>query len=566
MPQDSPDAQLIRELEQRTRELTLLHRAGVQLTRATHTDDVTRTLYRIISELMDCDSLLISSYDREEKLIRALFVLHEGEVADVSQFPPLPFDVDAPLPKGTGTQGFALRTGQSLLINDYVTYAMKQTAYYYEDGQVHAADPDEDDSEVITTRAALIVPLKLNAQVTGVVQVFSYRQDAYRPEHLRFMEAVAPQAAIAIKNTRLIARLEGRVEQRTVQLEQAQQQAEAILQSTSDGIVLLDADGSIVHANDTFCTMLDCRLTQAVGVALRSFMMQTCDLTLQADTSVECDLRRTTGGMFPAELRFTALRGQTDLAWVCTVRDITRRKQVEAELKQALEHERAAGELRMRLVSMVSHEFRTPLASILLSAENLDRYKDKLTDERRTEYVERIRSQVKHLGKLVEDVLVVGRADTVGLTLRREPTALDALVAQVVAEIAALSPQHRISLNLPDAVPQVALDVSLMRQVLVNLLSNAVKYSPDLQPISVALVQQDGSLRLTVADSGIGISPEDLPHLFQPFQRATNVGSIQGTGLGLSIVKRAVEAHGGTITLESTPGKGTTVTLTLSLV
>lgn len=242
---------------------------------------------------------------------------------------------------------------------------------------------------------------------------------------------------------------------------------------------------------------------------------------------------------------------------------ITQLEYAESELREALANEKALNELKSRFSSMVSHEFRTPLSVILSAAGMMERYGDQLTDEKRATLITRIQTQVLHLVQLLDEVLALDRAEAVGIQVQHEDIDLAAFCAALVDEISETASDHDISLTVTGTPRTVSLDPKLMGQAISNLLSNAVKYSPEFGQIRVNLRFEADAVLLRVADEGIGIPEDDLEHLFEAFHRAGNVRGISGTGLGLAIVKRSVEAHGGTITVQSVVGKGTTFTIWL---
>lgn len=241
--------------------------------------------------------------------------------------------------------------------------------------------------------------------------------------------------------------------------------------------------------------------------------------------------------------------------------DITAYKQVEGNLRYALEKEQELNEMKSRFVSMVSHEFRTPLSIIRTSSDILDRYNHKLNDGQRKEYFTNVQTQVTHMVQLLEDVLTISKSSTVGVEFAPEYTELNAMCRQIIDEFQMTTSTHMIIYKSTQEVIAANVDRKLFRQALTNLLSNALKYSPDKDRIIVDLDCKSGTVCLNVQDFGIGIPVEDQGRLFEHFHRARNVGDIFGTGLGLAIVKQAVEAHGGAINFSC--AEGTTFTVTL---
>jgi len=236
----------------------------------------------------------------------------------------------------------------------------------------------------------------------------------------------------------------------------------------------------------------------------------------------------------------------------------------EAEARRLAEERGGLAQMRARLVSMASHEFRTPLTSILAAADTLDRFADRIPRERQREKLGKIRDQVRHLTRLLDDVLVLGRVESGRVTCSPEPIDLAALCREIVEETEQVTQATgRLVVDSAGLSSTVSLDPHLVRTVLGNLLSNAVKYSGAEETVRCALASEKGRVTIRVTDRGIGIPPEDQPHLFEPFHRACNVGQVAGSGLGLVITKKAVELHGGTIDVETSVGRGSTFLVTL---
>ena len=248
------------------------------------------------------------------------------------------------------------------------------------------------------------------------------------------------------------------------------------------------------------------------------------------------------------------------------VRDITKRKQAEAELHTALEKEKELNELKSRFISMASHEFRTPLTTILGSAELLKHYSHKWTEEKKLVHFERIYSNVQHIAQLLDDILLIGQVEAGKLEFNPEPLDVVQFCSRIVEELQlSASSEHPIVFTCQFSGIEGCLDEKLLRHILSNLLINAIKYSPTSSPVNFELICQNDWAIFQIQDSGIGIPLEDQERLFESFHRAKNVGNIPGTGLGLAIVKRSVDLHGGKITVKSEVGVGTTFTVTIPL-
>lgn len=244
--------------------------------------------------------------------------------------------------------------------------------------------------------------------------------------------------------------------------------------------------------------------------------------------------------------------------------DITTHQQAEVALQHMLKKERELNDLKSRVVTTASHELRTPLASILALTETLYAYRHKLTDAQIDQRLNGVREQVGFLRTIISNMTQVEQLQTGYSDLQRTPVDLDVLCRSVLDEFRAHPGfRHHLNYDCTEGRPVLALDKRLMRQVIRNLVENALKYSAPGTIVYVTLTNTTAKLCIGVQDEGIGIPAADLAHLFQPFQRAGNVGATAGAGLGLVIAKEAVELHGGTITVISAVGKGTTFTVSI---
>lgn len=234
------------------------------------------------------------------------------------------------------------------------------------------------------------------------------------------------------------------------------------------------------------------------------------------------------------------------------------------DLARALSQERELSELKTRFVSLVSHEFRTPLGVTMSAVEVLRHYRERITPEKHEELLEDIHSATLRMSGMMEQVLLLGRAEEGKIDWRPSPLDLPELCSKLVDE--ELSSTHRrcpVQLTVEGEFSDALMDEALVRHIIGNLLSNAVKYSPEGSPVDFHLRREGDEAVFTVQDRGIGIPAVDQPRLFEAFQRASNVGETPGTGLGLLLVKRCVELHHGSIDVQSQEGTGTTFTVRL---
>lgn len=239
-------------------------------------------------------------------------------------------------------------------------------------------------------------------------------------------------------------------------------------------------------------------------------------------------------------------------------------EQKNRELSESLEREQELNRLKSRFVSMVSHEFKTPLTTITLSCNLLQRYGERMAEADRREELEVIEHTVDYMNELLENVLTVSRWEAGKMTVQPEPVDVDDWGRRLVERFRALGGQrHTFEWTYTGALRTLLLDRKMLEHVFANLLSNAVKYSPDGGTVTFTGREEEECLVLRVTDEGIGIPEADQEHLFESFHRGANVENIKGTGLGLSIVKQFIEMYGGGITVESRVGQGTAVTVTL---
>ena len=247
-------------------------------------------------------------------------------------------------------------------------------------------------------------------------------------------------------------------------------------------------------------------------------------------------------------------------------RDITARKQAEAEIRKSLAKEKELRELKSGFISMASHEFRNPLSSILLSVQSLRENYD-ASNSNREFYLQSIQDAALTMNSLLEDILLLSRAESEQQKLKLEPINLQEFCLKIIEKLTSIYDDKKIDFNYQAAIEIVNLDKITLRNILNNLLSNALKYSPSAATVNLIISHssEPAAIKIEVCDRGIGIPQESQKHLFESFYRAGNVNSIPGTGLGLSIVKKSVDLYQGSITVNSEINQGTNIVVTLPL-
>ncbi len=233
------------------------------------------------------------------------------------------------------------------------------------------------------------------------------------------------------------------------------------------------------------------------------------------------------------------------------------------ELSEALQKEKDLSEIKSRFVSMASHEFRTPLSTVLSSASLLSRYKKEEEQLNRDKHIKKIKDSVKHLNDLLEDFLSLGKLEEGRVKAEISVFEVKEFIEEIFDEISAVKKKAQEIKHDCLVNNSFKTDKRLLKNILLNLLSNAIKFSPEDGLILLLVEIKNANLYITIKDSGIGISQQDQEHLFSSFYRASNAVNIQGTGLGLHIVKRYTDILQGVVSLHSEIDKGTTVSLQL---
>jgi PAS domain S-box-containing protein len=246
--------------------------------------------------------------------------------------------------------------------------------------------------------------------------------------------------------------------------------------------------------------------------------------------------------------------------------EIEKGKGTEMMLKRTLEEVQKFSDLKTRFISTASHEFRTPLTTISTSIQLLRDYGRKWDDTKYFQHIDRIVKTIDNLTELINDVLLVSKVESGKIEFKPCLENLNAFCYKLVEEFKNdFAKNHIIDYNYKAEKNEFYFDTKLLRSIITNLLTNAVKYSSFGEVITINIENDERFIRIFIIDNGIGISEEDLEHLFEPFHRGNNVADISGTGLGMSIIKRYIEIHKGNVEVKSKLNKGTTVKLNLPI-
>jgi PAS domain S-box-containing protein len=393
---------------------------------------------------------------------------------------------------------------------------------------------------------------------------------------------------------------------------------EALFQFASMGILVANSEGSIILANNFLLSQFGYENSnELIGkkietlipsryhhkhVGQRDQYMATRE---RRPMGIGRDLYglRKDGNEFPVEISLSNYNSQEGLCSIAFVIDISKRKEIEQalmkqkeqladinikieelnedleqkvelrteqlqkamveleasrdELTRALGKEKELSDLKSRFVSMASHEFRTPLSTILSSASLVAKYTESDEQDKRDKHIKRIKSAVNNLTDLLNEFLSIGRIEDGKITANFTDFNIKELLTEISSEIQGISKPGQLIQYEHTGNEVVHLDISLLRNVIINLLSNAIKFSPENAAIVLSSKVQKTDILINVKDAGLGISAEDQTHLFERFFRGANATNIQGTGLGLHIVSKYIELMEGRIDFKSKLEEGT---------
>ncbi len=351
--------------------------------------------------------------------------------------------------------------------------------------------------------------------------------------------------------------------------ERAQNALQSLFDNSIDMIMVIDEQGYLVRGNPALTQVLGYTIEELKAKPLIEFVhpedqRATADARRQLDTGAQAGFFENRYIHKDGSDRWLSWTFFADTRWIyAIVRDVTEAKRLEAE-EDRLKAERQAVEVRQRFVSKISHELRTPLAVIQSSRDLIVRYQHKLPPERVVSQLDKIGNQIDVMTEIIDDVLLINKLNTGVIQPEPGRLELDDFCAQVFEYATVCATEaHEIIYENHSERECIYTDAKFLRRILSNLLTNAVKYSPDGGKIRLSIEDQGENVVFTIRDEGLGIPEAHLKNLFEPFQRASNVGSIEGTGLGLSIVRESVEQQGGKISCQNNPGHGTIFTVEL---
>lgn len=460
--------------------------------------------------------------------------------------------------------------------------------------------------------SVLVIPLRINRGINGLVLVVhkNFTEDLNQ-FLLRLTALFANLLGSTIENYQILqefeeskSTLEQKIATRTLDLAQSRREIKAIFDSVLTGIVVVDLSiNKIVRVNPAACLLIGLDESNIIGRQITNFFPFTdytkfndndnsqklvyydSELIIKDGDKIEI-LRNTTklklnnrilvtesfvdvSKIKEAEKTLTEanqlleikVRERTEDLQIFVQKlksEIQEREKAEIELRKMYEQQKELSELKTRFVSMVSHEFRTPLTIIKSSAQMISKFEKNISAIDKLYYLERIIKSVDNLTDLIENVVFIGQTDAKKLSLLKRDFNLNALINNLVLDFKnGVNYERNFIINLDESLAKVNSDEKLVHIILSNLLSNAAKYSSIEYDIVISGEKTENNLILSVQDYGIGIPEEEQNKIFDLFFRAGNVNTISGTGLGLTVVKESVSKLGGWIEMKSKLNCGT---------
>ncbi len=504
--------------------------------------------HELLTDWIHHDGVVVSDYDESDGVIRCEYAWVEGNRLDPSILPPVSYNPDG------GMQSRVITTGEPLVIND-VREQVKASGTYYDverDGTMRKVP----DTGPPGTQAAIMLPVKHEGRVVGVVQLMSDREP-YSQEHLELAEALVTLMGAAVRNARLHkaaeAEVEARVRAEAVAAER--EQAASVLEAVGEGIFLVDAEGIVRVWNRAAVLVTGRAVDEVVGRPI--------DDVIPGWSGITGQIQVAEGGAAPASVTVPVELDGTEL-WLSFV--AVRSVDGIVYAFRDLSSERGLEEAKSDFIATVSHELRTPMAGIYGAAQTLLRDDVQFTDEERRTLLGIVATQAVRLSQITEEVLLASRIETDQLPMGIELVDAGAVTAQAVEALRPqLPPELTVDLSVAPAIELAFADKNRLQQVLVNLLDNAVKYSPNGGRVTAKVENAPDAVRISVADQGLGIPAAEQQRVFEKFYRLdTDLSRAGGgTGLGLYITRELVRRMGGTVSVESEPGVGSTFTVEL---
>ena len=406
--------------------------------------------------------------------------------------------------------------------------------------------------------------LRLQELTEGLEQKVLEQTDELTAANQQLRMEVAERKQAEEKIKEYSGNLESIVEQRTRELNQAlydtetaRDKIDAILKSIADGLIVTDIYNRVILMNPAAEDQLGIRFTEVINRSI-DFAIQDETLRDRINTTLN---KKETGYEFDFQLPGAGPKNPRIMrARTSEIADKTGKQTGIVTIIHDVTHEREVERMKNEFLSTAAHELRTPITSIQGFSELLLNRKN-LQEKEQEEFISYINKQSLNLAAIVNDLLDISRLESGrSFLLNKEKCILGDAFKSLIQYVQGMSSKHTLEVNLPEKPLELLVDKEKMEQVLKNLLSNAVKYSPDGGTICLSVKKMQSTIEISIADQGIGMTPEQVEKIFEKFYRVdVSDSAVEGTGLGMTIVKYIVEAHDGKVRVESRPGKGTTV-------
>ncbi|MEB3308991.1 MAG: PAS domain S-box protein [Snowella sp.] len=495
---------------------------------------------------------------------------------------PVALFVKSGLPKNFGQLLFWNRTCEEIF-GIAAEDAIGKTVY-----QLHppeqAAFFDAKDRETFRLGRMIEIPEELiDSQSRGRIYLHTLKVPLYDPNGdpqylLGISEDITARKQAEDELQKLNQELELRVQERTQALVKSETRYRILLDKASDAIIIADLQGNLVEVNQKAIALLGYTPTEIKQLHITQIHppseLERAQFGFQEIVKqntgylLDTQVMTKTGKIIPIDITGSVIEYNEKQYVQGIFRDISERKKIEAEIQNTLKKEKELNRLKSQFIDIASHEFRTPLTIILGSVEFITKYNHKLTDLKKTEYLERILKSTLKLRDMMEEILVLSRIDANKVSLNFEKVDIKNFIKEIIEDVEiSTKNKQKILFSVIDLTTfnkQIYIDPKGLHHIVSNLLTNAIKYSPPESPIECIIELNTTETIIKITDYGMGIPANDLPHIFDSFHRASNVENISGTGLGLNIAKKYVELHGGNIEVKSQVDVGTTFTVHLT--
>jgi len=358
--------------------------------------------------------------------------------------------------------------------------------------------------------------------------------------------------------------LEQRIALKTKDLESAYNNLQYIFDTVQTGIMIVNTDSYyITYVNLAAAKIIGMHKSQIINQSAFNFLLLDNSIFSKSFINLECSIKSASDNISPILVNSSEIAVDSSLLKIISFVDITAIKEAEQNIISSLLKEKELNFLKTKFISIVSHEYRTPLTTIKSSAQLLEMFIDKWPKEKMAEHLIRIQHSVDFMIDMLNNVLLLNKKETNNFHYNPSEFELISYCNQIKNEIMFGYQERQVEFIASTETKSVEMDKILLNHIITNLLTNSLKYSPLNTPVSFHITIEDDYAVFVIKDLGIGIADDEQKQLFQPFYRASNVGTISGTGLGLSIVKNCVELHKGSIVLVSNLNQGSEFTVTL---